>query len=75
LGIGIPIKAIALSRLHQRPLRPEDAVGLNFDFNSGTVESQKNLRVVFLECWLNTQHGWRLLGVPGVTATLSFQNW
>ena len=36
-------------------------VGLDFDFNSGTVESQKNLRVVFLECWLDTQHGWGLI--------------
>jgi hypothetical protein len=24
------------------------------------VESQKNLHVDILECWLNTQHGWRL---------------
>lgn len=33
-----------------------------FGLQHGAVESQKNLRVDILECWLNTQHGWGLIG-------------
>jgi hypothetical protein len=36
-------------------------VGLDLVFGYGAVESQKNLRVNILECWLNTQHGWGLI--------------
>ena len=32
-------------------------VGHDLVFNSGAKESQKNLRVNILVCWLNTQHG------------------
>jgi hypothetical protein len=31
--------------------------GLDSVFDSGAVESQKNLRVDILDCWLDIQHG------------------
>ena len=34
--------------------------GLDLVFNCSAVESQKNLRVDILDCWLNVQHGWGL---------------
>ena len=38
-------------------------VGLDLVFNYGAVESQKNLRVDILECWLNVQHPRSILHV------------
>jgi hypothetical protein len=33
---------------------------VRFGLQHGAGESQKNLRVDILDCWLNTQHGWGL---------------